>query len=245
MLKDEAHGGRGLFINDVLLVLVGGQAQRTATVDSLSFQCAFAHTAAHLLCQLCGVVFGKGLHQTFNDNASAPSTLLRRHKESLCRCPADASCTQHCRTGCGRSGLFSSRSPYQTRPCRRRSSSVGTRRGRRSYRRYAGQCIRERWSGRGAWRNSRSHGVALRCSVLSARCRRSSGSSNKAVATLDFFLLIYSISFQNALFFQTEGWGIIFLRTKKPTGYGSGGLFLFAWWSAVTLQPLVGSAFKN
>ena len=69
MLKDEAHGGRSLFVNDILLVLVGGQAQRTATVDSLPFQCAFAHTAAHLLCQLCGVVFGKGFHQTFNDNA--------------------------------------------------------------------------------------------------------------------------------------------------------------------------------
>jgi len=36
-----------------------------------------------------------------------------------------------------------------------------------------------------------------------------------------------------------------FLRKKKPTGYGSGGLFLFAWWSAVTLQPLVCGALQN
>lgn len=68
MLKDKAHSGGCFFINNKALVFIGGQAKSAAAANSLAFQRAFPHAAAHLLRQLGGVILGKRLHQALDDD---------------------------------------------------------------------------------------------------------------------------------------------------------------------------------
>ena len=68
MLKDKAHSGCGLFINDEPFVLVRFQAKGAATADGLPFESTFPHAAAHLLSQLGGVIFGQRFHHALNDD---------------------------------------------------------------------------------------------------------------------------------------------------------------------------------
>ena len=68
MLKDEADGGSGLFINDKPFVFVRFQAKGTASADGLPLEGTFSHAAAHLLGQLGRVVFGQRFHHALNDD---------------------------------------------------------------------------------------------------------------------------------------------------------------------------------
>ena len=72
VLKDESNG-RGVFLVDnKSLVFIRSKPQGAAGIDGSSFQCGFPHTTPHLLSQFCGIVFGQGFHQTFQNNALGP-----------------------------------------------------------------------------------------------------------------------------------------------------------------------------